>query len=160
MAKPRKRIDKNNDRQLTLFDLLVKNQEDDNAPKAGSLNIDVEFRELISEELKKCPYSRHHIAGRMSELTGTEITKSMLDSWTAESKELHRFPAIFSPAFCIAAGSPGLIDFLGRKAGVFVLPGKEALRAEIQKLLEERGKINQGIKKRKALLGDMERQSR
>ncbi|MFH2011707.1 MAG: hypothetical protein ABIJ37_03230 [Pseudomonadota bacterium] len=152
MSKLRKRIDKNNDKQLSLFDILKKAQEEDSLPKAGSLNIDIEFRELISAELKKCPYSRYHVAGRMSELTGTEITKSMLDSWTAESKELHRFPAIFAPAFCISVESSGLLDFLGMKAGVFVLPGKEALRADIQKLLEQRDKINKGIKKRRALL--------
>jgi hypothetical protein len=153
MSKLRKNIDKNNDQQLNLFDLLVEVQRDNTAPRAGSLDIDTELRHQITSELKKSPYSRYHVAGRMSELTGTEITKSMLDSWTAESKELHRFPAIFLPAFCIAVGSSCLVNFLGRKAGVFVLPDKDALRAEIQKLLEEREKINKGIKKRKAFLG-------
>jgi hypothetical protein len=156
MTKLREKLDKQDDRQISLFDLLVEAQRDNTAPRAGSLDIDNELRHQISDELKKCPYSRYHIAGRMSELTGTEITKSMLDSWTAESKELHRFPAIFLPAFCIAVGSPCLINFLGRKAGVFVLPGKEALRAEIQKLLEERERINKGIKKRKTLLEGLE----
>ncbi|MFH2012574.1 MAG: hypothetical protein ABIJ37_07750 [Pseudomonadota bacterium] len=152
MSKLRKRIDKNNDKQLSLFDMLVKAQEENDSLNPGSLNVDIEFREFISEELKKCPYSRYHVAGRMSELTGTEITKSMLDSWTAESKELHRFPAIFLPAFCIAVGNSGLINFIGKKAGVFVLPGKEVLRADIQKLLEQRDEINRGIKKRRSLL--------
>ena len=95
MSKYKKRIDKNDDRQISLFDLIIKNQGEDTSPKEGSLDIDTEVRHLVSEELKGCPYSRYHVAARMSELTGTEITKSMLDSWTAESKEQHRFPAIF-----------------------------------------------------------------
>jgi len=152
MSKYKKKLDKQDDRQRSLFDLLVEAQRDNTAPRAGSLDIDTEMRHQISSELKKCPYSRYHVAARMSELTGTEITKSMLDSWTAESKELHRFPAIFLPAFCVAVGSPCLMNFLGRRAWVFVLPGKEALRAEIQKLLEERERINKGIKKRRTLL--------
>ncbi len=156
MSNLRKRIDKNDGRQISLFDLLVEAQRDNTAPRAGSMDIDTALRCQISDELKKCPYSRYHVAARMSELTGTEITKSMLDSWTAESKEFHRFPAIFLPAFCVAVESPCLLNFLGRKAGVFVLPGKEALRAEIQKLLEERERINRGIKRRKAFLGAMD----
>jgi hypothetical protein len=156
MSKLKGKIDEKNDRQLSLFDLLIEAQKDNTAPRAGSLDIDTELRHKITNELKKCPYSRYHIAGRMSELTGVEITKTMLDSWTAESKELHRFPAIFLPAFCIAVGSSWLMNFLGRKAGVFVLPGKEALRAEIQKLIEERERINRAVKKRKALLDNLE----
>lgn len=156
MAKLRKRIDEKNDQQLSLFDLLVEAQKDNTAPRAGSLDVDTELRHQITSELKKSPYSRYHVAGRMSELTGTEITKSMLDSWTAESKELHRFPAIFLPAFCVAVESSCLMNFLGRKAGVFVLPGKEALRAEIQKLMEERERINGAVKKRKSLLEALE----
>ena len=155
MSKLRKKIDRENDRQMSLFDVLEKAQRDDNAPGAGSLDIDTELRYLISQELKECRYSRYHVAARMSELTGTEITKTMLDSWTAESKEFHRFPAIFLPAFCLAVGRMGLLNFLGRKSGAFVLPGKEALRAEIQRLIEERERINGEIKKRRGLLGAM-----
>ena len=147
MAKSLKKIDKENDGQMSFFDLLIRGGEEDDKPAAGSLNIDNEFRELISLTLKDCPYSRYHVAARMSELAGHEITKTMLDSWTAESKENHRFPAIFLPAFCSACGISTAIDFLGRKAGKYLLPGKQALRAEVQKLKEKKSRINKEIKK-------------
>lgn len=156
MSNYKKKLDKTHKDQMSLFDMLVENQRGEVSPREGSLDIDTEFRGVISEELKGCPYSRYHIAGRMSELTGTEITKAMLDSWTAESKELHRFPAIFLPAFCVAVGSSAPLDFLAKKAGVFVLPGKEALRAEIQKLTDKRDKTTKQIKKRKAFLAALE----
>ena len=156
MSKSRKKIDKEDDRQMSFFDLLVKGRKDNEAPKAGSLDIDIEFRELISQTLKECPYSRYHVAARMSELTGHEITKSMLDSWTAESKDNHRFPAVFLPAFCNAVGNAAVVDFLGRKTGVYVLPGKEALRAEVQKLKEQKSRINKEIKRGEARLDVLE----
>ncbi|MDY7032379.1 MAG: hypothetical protein SVY10_10805 [Thermodesulfobacteriota bacterium] len=156
MSKSRKRIDKHDSRQLSLFDMVVKDQQENGSPRAGGLNIDMEFRELVSSCLKRCQYSRYHVAARMSELAGYEITKAMLDSWTAESKELHRFPAIFLPAFCEAIGDWEIIQFLARKARVFCLPGKEALRADVQKLKEQRSKINKEIKKRETQIEALE----
>jgi len=87
MAKTKKSIDTS---QLSLFDALKSYQAQPEKKPAGSFDIDRTFREAISEALKRCPRSRWEVAGRMSELTGQEITKSMLDSWTAESKEQHQ----------------------------------------------------------------------
>jgi len=154
MAKMKKSIDTN---QLSLFETLKFLQEREAIPKAsGSMDIDRQFREAISEALKNCPLSRWQVAARMSELTGQEITKAMLDSWTAESKENHRFPAIFLPAFCEAVGCSEPMKILGRPVGVFVLPGPEALRAEIRRLEEEIGKKQQEKKKRLIFLKEME----
>lgn len=145
------------DNQLSLFDILKNYQEQQSTKKpAGSFNIDTAFREAISEALKRCPRSRWEVAGRMSELTGTDISKSMLDSWTSEAKENHRFPAIFLPAFCEASGCSEPLKLLGRLVGVFVLPGPEALRAEIMKLEEEIGKKQQEKRKRMVFLKEME----
>jgi len=156
MAKVKKYLDSN---QLSLFETLKFLQEREAVSKsAGSMDIDRFFREAISESLKNCPLSRYQVAARMSELTGQEITKAMLDSWTAESKEGHRFPAIFLPAFCEAVGCSEPLKILGRLVGVFVLPGPEALRAEIRRLEEEIGKKQQEKKKRLIFLKEMEGQ--
>ena len=145
------------DNQLSLFDIIKNCQEQQNIKKhAGSFNIDTTFREVISEALKRCPRSRWEVAGRMSELTGQEITKSMLDSWTAESKEGHRFPAIFLPAFCEATGCSEPLKLLGKLVGVFVMPGPEALRAEIQRIEEEINKKQNEKRKRLIFLKEME----
>lgn len=154
MAKTKINFDTN---QLSLFDILKNYHEQQSIKKpAGSFDIDRTFREAISEALKRCPRSRWEVAGRMSELTGQEITKSMLDSWTAESKEQHRFPAIFLPAFCEAAGCGEPLKLLGRMVGVFVLPGPDALRAEIRKLEEEIERKQTEKRKRMVFLKEME----
>ena len=92
----------------------------------------------------------------MSELTETDITKTMLDSWTAESKEGHRFPAIFLPAFCEATGCSEPLKLLGKLVGVFVMPGPEALRAEIQRIEEDINKKQNEKRKRLIFLKEME----
>lgn len=155
MAKFKKSLDKDN-RQLSLLDLLKEAVEEKKAPREGTFDIDRPFREAISAALKGCPLSRWQVAARMSELTGTDITKSMLDSWTAESKEQHRFPAIYLPAFCEAVGSSEPLKMLGRLVGVYILPGPEALRAEIQRLCEQETKIKQEKRKRLFFLKELE----
>ena len=40
----------------------------------------------------------------MSDLVGREVSKTMLDAYTSESKEGHRLPAELLPAFCEATG--------------------------------------------------------
>ena len=158
MAKCKPRLDT---RQASLFDILSAYQESQKrAPAeqdAGSMDIDRQFRAAISAALKQCPQSRWHVAARMSELTGQEITKTMLDSWTAESKDGHRFPAIFLPAFCEATGSSEPLKMLGRPAGVFVLPGPEALRAEIQRIEEEINRQQAEKRKRVLFLKEIEK---
>jgi len=153
MTKKRKRID---NRQIYLFDIIKNFQEEMPAPKpVGSMNIDRAFREAISEGLKG-PLGRYQIAVRMSELTDTDITKTMLDSWTAESKVQNRFPAVFLPAFCEAAGSTEPLRMLGQLIGVFVLPGPEALRAEIQRIDEEITRKQAEKRRRLVFLKEME----
>ncbi len=143
--------------QTTLFDFLKNYQQETHTQRpAGSLDIDRQFREAISAALKSCSLSRWQVAARMSELTGTDISKSMLDSWTSEAKENHRFPAIFLPAFCEAVGCSDPLKLLGRLVGVFVLPGPEALRAEIQRIEEEINKKQTEKRKRLMFLKEME----
>lgn len=154
MAKSNKKIDTC---QLSLFDLLrsYREQQPEKKP-AGSFDIDKRFREEISEALKRCPRSRWEVAARMSELVGADITKSMLDSWTSEAKETHRFPSVYLPAFCEAAGDTAPLKMLGSLVGVFILPGPEALRAEIRRLEEEIEGKQPEKRKRLIFLKEME----
>jgi len=140
-------LDMKNKNQQTIFDWLKRAEElsrqTDNNPPHGSLDIDAELRAAVSEDIKACPLSRYLLAAKMSELVGCEITESMLYSWTADSKEKHRFPCQFLPAFVLATGQRRAFETLSRRSGLFALPGPEALRAEIQRLEEE-------IKRKKA----------
>lgn len=143
-------------RQPSLFEIIRNFQSDAPGKPPGSFNVDRAFREAISEALRRSPLSRWQIAARMSELTDTDITKTMLDSWTAESKVLNRFPAVFLPAFCEAAGSDAPLKLLGSVIGAFVLPGPEALRAEIRRIEEEIERKQAERRRRLAFLKEME----
>jgi len=153
MSKHKKRTDDPN--QLTIFDLIKRFQQSAE-PGPGSFNIQIQFQGILSDCIKRCPLSRWEIAGRMSMLLGVEVTKYMLDTWTAESKGYHRFPAEYLPAFCEAVGSREPLRFLGKKSGVFVLRGEKVLRAERASKLQARKEISREIKQIDALLEIMD----
>ena len=148
--------------QLSLFDLL-KQSNSHNPIHPGSLNIDAEFRCALSEDLRHAQdasgreISRYEVAARMSELLGTEITAAMLNNYTAEAHATHRFPCQLLPAFVIATGGQRrAFEALSRGAGLFALPGVEALRAEIQRIDEEINRKRGEKKKRIVFLREME----
>lgn len=109
--------------------------------------------------IKSCQLSRHQIAGEMSYLLGKNITKEQIDSWTREtdSPDLPKrhIPAEYLPAFCRATGSMAPIEVMGRTAGMFVLPGPDALRAEMQKLDEQIRELQAERKRRAMFLKEM-----
>ncbi len=152
MPKLKKRLD--NPDQLSIFEILSEQGGAEASP--GSLDVDRRFRESVSAALKTCPPSRYQVAARMSELTGCDITKSMLDSWTAESKEGHRFPAIFLPAFCEATGQMEPLAMLGQMANVFVVEGPDALRADIRRDEEQIKEIRKRITQKSAMITMLE----
>ncbi|MBF0646413.1 hypothetical protein HTZ97_09400 [Desulfuromonas acetoxidans] len=145
------------DGQLSLLDLIKESEElRRSTPSEGSMNIHSRFCHVLTQAIKDSGYSRFEIAGRMSHLLGIEITKFMIDSWTSESKEGHRIPAEYLPAFCSATESRESIQILSELGGMFCLPGPEALRAEIHKLSEEEKQIRIEKRKREQFLKEME----
>lgn len=154
MAKKRKRID---NRQQSLFSLLKKSQELRQQISEGSLNVREKLRLACCAAIKQCSLSRWEIAGQMSHLLGVEITKYMIDAWTAESKNGHRMPGEYVPAFCKVTGSLEPLHVLAEAAGLFALPGPDALRSEIQRLDEDAKRIRQKKQKRMLFLKEMEK---
>jgi hypothetical protein len=107
----------------------------------GGMNIGIKIKNLISESLKKCPYSRHGIVVRMSEITGKEITYHALNSWTAESKDQHRFPAEFLSAFCQATGDYSILKLIANAAGGYFIEGKEAIYTRLGRIQAEESRL-------------------
>lgn len=152
--------------QETLFDYLKKVEalsSQTSNPIKGSLDIDAELRAAISEDIKHAivsctgrELSRYEVAARMSDLVGHEITKSMLDNYSADSHEKHRFPCQYLPAFVIATGQRRAFETLSRRSGLFALPGPEALRAEIQRLDEQIKRHKAEKHKREIFLREIE----
>jgi len=100
----------------------------------------------------------------MSHLLDTSITKEMIDSWTRESDEINgrpgrHIPSEFLPAFCKVTEDNGPLIVMGRVAGLFVLPGPEALRAEIQRLDEQIKGAQRRKRKRVMFLNEMEKEA-
>ncbi len=150
----------NSSNQSNLFEWLKKAQtlsDQNRIPPLGSLDIDSEYRAAVSADIKACPLSRYQVAAQMSDLTGQEITESMLYNWTAESHEKHNMPCKFLPAFVVATGGRRAFECLSRRSGLFALPGPEALRAEISRLDDEIKRLQDEKQKRKLFLKEVER---
>lgn len=141
--------------QLSLFEIIQK-QKNNKINNLGGLNIVSEFNQIISRCISHSKLSRYQITSQMSELLNQEITVNMLNGWTAVSHENHRFPATFLPAFCQVVKSYEPIKFLAEKMGLFLLPGEEALRSEIQKLEEDINELTKEKEKRLYFLSEIE----
>lgn len=124
------------------------------APIGGSLKFDKEVAHVLSAALKDTPKSRYDVAARMSELTGDQITKEMLDAWTAESKKLWRFPFEYSAAFEVACETNCLQELLCRKRGSRILVGDETLFAELGRIQQKQTDLADRAKRIKQFLGD------
>ena len=126
--------------QLSLLDLLKDLRPKNNG--FASFNIDLRLRDAISQAIKDCPHSRFQIAAKMSEFLGVEITKSMIDSWTAESREgVYRFPACYLPALCQVVGSFEPLRIMADLLGAYVIQGEEAILTELGRLREQKKKM-------------------
>ena len=164
MSKSKRRFD---DGQLNIFDLLKDltplSEGSDDQPTQGRFRIINPLKNSLRSAIKASPLSRHQIAGEMSHLLDESISKEMIDSWTRESDEMNgrpgrHIPAEYLPAFCKATGDSEPLMIMGRVAGVFVLPGPEALRAEIQRIDEDINKAKSRKRKRMMFLKEMEAQ--
>lgn len=144
--------------QLSLFDLLKEEQASRiSEPGEGSLNIHTRLRVALSLALKTAlPKSRWEIAGELSHLLGCEISKYQIDSWVCESKEGHRIPAEYIPAFCQATSSHEPLKLLNEMCKVFTVKGPDALRADIRKDEEAIKAKQRQVKQKVALLSALE----
>ena len=157
MSKRQHRLGNDDPAQMSLLAFLQQAQAlRETPPSEGAFEVSTRLAHSLSNAIRTCGLSRWEVAGKMSHLLGREITKFMLDAWTAESKEGHRMPAEFLPAFCVATGSREPLQLLADAAGLFCLPGPDALRAEIQKLNEEERRVKAERRKREVFLQEME----
>lgn len=150
MSKQKRNIDRGGTNQLSLFDTVVSTYYENIVMpqrranmEAGGFNVDSQLRNLLSEGLKSCQLSRWEVAAKMSEGLDVEITKSMLDSWTAESKEGHRFPAGYLAAFCRVTGYVEPIRLIAELMDCYLLESREALLADLGRIDEMKRKLTQ-----------------
>lgn len=143
-----------NSNQRSLFDLLVKERAQRSASKTGRMSVGIPLQAAIRDAIRQAPKSRETIADEMSDLAGVTVSVHQVNNWTAESHP-HRMPMELLPAFCRATGSVEPIKILAESAGIYTLPGPDALRAEIQKLDEESKRLQREKRKRELFLREM-----
>lgn len=124
------------------------------ASSAGSLACRVEIAHAMSDALKG--HDRYEIAAAMSRLLGRDISKFILDAYTAESREDHIPPLDTAIAFDIATGSQTLANLFAAKLGARLLVGKDALDAKLGQLERIRDEAAQQIKQIKRVMGELE----
>ena len=129
MSKSRKKIDM----QSSMINELFSSQQ----TLAGSLDISTKTRSALNAAIKQSPLSRHLIAGRMSELLDRDITKAMLDSWTADSKDGWKFPAEYIPAFCMATEDVSMLDLLCSECKCLCVKTEDQLRLELGHIMSQ-----------------------
>lgn len=117
----------------------------------GSKAVGREIKRLISEGIKRSGLSRYQVAARISELVGWDLTKTMLDAYTAESKAGHRVPAEILPAFCLATGYYMPLKALSEAAGGAFLETEQVVYAELAAVDEQISRLKEHQRKLKSL---------
>ena len=93
---------------------------------------------LAEEQAKDDTHDRYWIAAQVSRLVGKEVSKSMLDGYTAESRETFNLPFwIVAAIEHVCSGSTLLTDWHAGVRGGRFLPGVEAIDAEIGRMQSE-----------------------
>src|SRR5664280_2397452 len=70
----------------------------------GAGDDDVMIRAVLSDTIKHCAKKRIQIAEELSAVVGRQVSEAMLNAYTADSKENHRWPASGTRAFCQVTG--------------------------------------------------------
>jgi hypothetical protein len=96
----------------------------------GTLNDESMVRAVVTASIKRSGKSREQIADEMTGLLGIAVTARMITAFTAECKELHRWPGGWDRAFCAATGDNRLLTCRVEAAGFRVITAEE------EKLLE------------------------
>jgi hypothetical protein len=141
--------------QMNLFDLLRHEHAEREQSRPARLNLSARINAAIKNAIAAVRKSRESLSDEMSELTGEKVTLTMINNWTSSSHP-HEMPGRFYAAFCVATGDIELIRIQAEAAGVYTLPGPDALRAEIQKLDEEARKLQAEKRKRQLFLQELE----
>lgn len=126
------------------------------APNPATYDYRDTVAELIAGILREAEGDRFDIAARISRLTGTEVSKWMLDAYTSPAREAFNAPFWLLPALEEACGSYQLTNWLTTIRGGRLLIGRQALDAELGKLERIRDEAGRRIRDLKKQMGDGE----
>lgn len=110
-------------------------------PAGGTLNFDAAICAALSEQLLRCGKDRYQVAADMSRLLGREVSKHMLDAYTAESRDAYNFPLNYVAAFEVVTGSFAMTQLLAMQRGCKLLVGEDALLAEMGRIQQAKDEL-------------------
>ncbi len=120
----------------------------------GAWNFRIEIAHVMGEAIKACAKDRYAIAADMGRLLGREVSVNTLDKYTSEAAEGHHPSLETAIAFDQVTGQMALVALFAGKLGAKVLPGKDALLAELGKLEQMKGEIARQERAIKRVLGE------
>lgn len=107
----------------------------------GSMDYRQPMSLLVGDMLKDAHAAgldRFEVAARASRLTGHDVSKAMLDGYTAGSREGFNLPLWLAPVLEVVCSSTCLAEWHGSVVGGQLLLGAATLDAEIGRLERER----------------------
>ncbi len=161
MSKAKRKIDS---AQMSIFAHL----KPEAPPAPGSMNISMPIRQAISNAIRKSGKDRIDICAEIYKLTGIEVSKSSLDSWSAESRDRSSegldyngnkrwgIPAEIVPAFCQVTGDWETLFIVVEAGNYKALKGKDVVRAKVGLLREKISKDTQELKELEKALVEKE----
>ncbi|MCX7563445.1 hypothetical protein OS176_07820 [Xanthomonadaceae bacterium XH05] len=109
---------------------------------------------LVAEMLAGAAASgmdRYEVASRASRLTGKDVSKAMLDGYTAESREEFNVPLWLSPVLETVCSSTLLTAWAAGVRGGQLLVGADTIDAEIGRIERERDAAAEQLRQLKDL---------
>lgn len=146
MARKKQKIDSNAANQMNLFDMIEGiNPQKFKTPafQPETKPLGLRLKQAISDAIKNSGLKRYDIAGQMSEHLGVEITESILNSYTAESKDGYRMPPEYYPIFCKITQDYTVFDVLVAAAGGRMVKSNEIYLLEMGRLQQAEKTIRQ-----------------
>jgi hypothetical protein len=118
--------------QLSLLDVL---ERLDQGRQVGA-----ELKAALARDLTQSRFPRDQVAARLTVLLGRSVTVAILDTWTAPSKDQHRFPLEYLPAWCEATEQLGALRSVVAACGCrLVVP--DQVRRDLVQVEQERRRL-------------------
>lgn len=108
---------------------------------AALAGLDARVARMVGEALNSDPRAREVIAAEMSVLLEDEVSRAMLDAWSAPGKGLHNISFARMMAFIAVTKRFDLLDRELRAIGASVVVGEETLTVRVGHLRAQLHKI-------------------
>lgn len=124
------------------------------APAPASMDYRATVAHLLTEMFSDSGLDRWEIAARTSRLAGKEVSKYMLDAYTAESRDEYNAPAWLIPILETVCNAHPVSNWLASLYGGRLYIGRDALTAELGRIEGQRDEL---ADKARALKGTLRR---